>query len=399
MTAGAAKRIAFIAPRYSEKGTIGGAETLLKALAERCAAAGREVHFLTTCASDHFSWKNDRAPGEKTINGVQVHFFPVNEDRDVAAFLGVQAAIDKGARVGAEEERIWITNSVNSRALMDHLAAHADAYDRLVAGPYLFGITWSAAMKYADKMLLVPCLHDEVFAYLGIMKQMFRKVRGFMFNTHPEQALAERLYGIDPAKATVVGLGMDPFDSDPKATAAKLGLTAPYVMYAGRREPLKGTPLLCEYLQVFRERTGRDVHAVFTGSGQIDAPEALRPAIHDLGFVSEREKHDAMAGAVAFIHPSVNESLGIVLLEAWLAGTPGLVHACSAVLKDQVHRANGGLWFKNYPQFEEALLKLLDDDATRRALAAAGRAYVQTQYAWPAVERRMLGALDGGSGG
>jgi glycosyltransferase involved in cell wall biosynthesis len=390
----AARRIAFIAPRYSEQGTIGGAETLLKALAERCAAAGREVHLLTTCASDHFSWKNDRSPGEKTVNGVRVHFFPVNEDRDVAAFLGVQSAIDKGVRVSAEEERTWIMNSVNSRALMDHLAAQGDAYDRIVAGPYLFGITWTAAMRYPEKTILVPCLHDEVFARLDIMKKMFLAVRGFMFNTHPEMELARRLYGIDPARASVVGMGLEPFDANPRATAEKLGINAPYVMYAGRREPLKGTPLLCDYLYAFRERTGVNVHVVFTGSGAIDAPEALRPYIHDLGFVYEQEKRDAMAGAVAFIHPSVNESLGIVLLEAWLAGTPGLVHACSAVLKDQVRRANGGLWFKNYPQFEVALMRLLEDEPLRRALAASGRAYVRREYDWAAVERRLFDALD-----
>lgn len=390
----AAQRIAFLAPRYSEKGTIGGAETLIKALAERCARAGREVSLLTTCATDHFSWKNDRAPGEKEINGVRVHFFPVNEDRDVATFLRIQSMIDKRAPITPEEERLWINNSVNSRALMDHLAAHIDQYDRLVAGPYLFGITWSAAMRYPEKTLLVPCLHDEAFAYLGIMKKMFLNVRGFLFNTPPEQALAERLYGIDPAKASVVGMGLDPFSCDSRATAEKLGINAPYVLYSGRREPLKGTPLLCEYLHVFRERTGVNVHLVFTGSGPIDAPEGLRPYIHDLGFVSEQEKHDAMAGAAVFIHPSVNESLGIVLLEAWLAGTPGLVHACSAVLKDQVRRANGGLWFKHYPHFEEALSRLLADEPLRRALGASGRAYVRREYDWAAVEQRLFAALD-----
>ncbi|MCO5062335.1 MAG: glycosyltransferase family 4 protein [Kiritimatiellae bacterium] len=389
-----AQRIAFIAPRFSEKGTIGGAETLLKALAERCAAAGREVDFLTTCARDHFTWKNELSPGEQQVNGVRVHFFPVNEDRDVSAFLGVQSAIDKGIRVSRDEERTWIENSVNSRALMQHLHTNIGRYDRLVAGPYLFGITWAAATEFPDKMMLVPCLHDEVFAYLDIMKEMFRSARGLLFNTHPEKALAERLYGIDLGKASVVGLGLDPFEANPKATAGKLGLTAPYVMYAGRREMLKGTPLLCEYLAAFRARTGRDVHAVFTGSGPIEAPEELRPVIHDLGFVSEQEKRDAMAGAAVFIHPSVNESLGIVLLEAWLARTPGLVHACSVVLRDQVHRANGGLWFKHYPQFEEALIKLLDDEPTRRALAESGRDYVLREYGWPAVEKRLLAALD-----
>lgn len=389
-----AQRIAFIAPRFSERGTVGGAETLLKALAERCAAAGREVDFLTTCARDHFSWKNEVPPGEKTVNGVRVHFFPVNEDRDVETFLRVQGEIDKGALVSREEELAWITHSVNSRALMEHIKNNIHRYDRLVAGPYLFGITWFAATTYPEKMMLVPCLHDEVFAYLGIMKDMFLGVRGFLFNTQPEQALSERLYGTDPAKSSVVGLGLDSFDSDPAACARKLNLNAPYVMYAGRRETLKGTPLLCEYLSAFRARTQRDVHVVFTGTGHIDAPEDLRPAIHDLGFVSDQEKHNAMAGAKAFIHPSINESLGIVLLEAWLARTPALVHAHSVVLKDQVRRANGGLWFKNYPQFEEALLRLLDDEPTRRALAESGRNHVLREYSWPAVEKRMLEALD-----
>ncbi|MCS6770692.1 MAG: glycosyltransferase family 4 protein [Kiritimatiellae bacterium] len=389
-----ARRLAFLAPRYSEKGTIGGAETLLRALAERCARAGRSVDLLTTCASDHFTWKNDRPAGVKTVNGVTIHFFPVNEDRDVATFLRIQAAIDKGVPLSPEEERLWITNSVNSRALMDHLAAHASGYDRIVAGPYLFGITWSAVMRYADKAILVPCLHDEPFAYLGIMKKMFLAARGIMFNSAPERALAARLYGIDLAKTSVVGMGLDPFDSDPRATAETLGIRAPYAMYSGRREPLKGTPLLCEYLNVFRERTGINLHLVLTGSGPIDAPESLRPVIHDLGFVSEKEKHDAMAGAAVFIHPSVNESFGIVLLEAWLAGTPALVHARSEVLRDHVRRSNGGLWFKHYAHFEEALSRLLADEPLRRALGEAGRAYVLREYSWAAVERRLFEALD-----
>ena len=101
-----------------------------------------------------------------------------------------------------------------------------------------------------------------------------------------------------------------------------------------------------------------------------------------------------MAGAVAFVHPSVNESFGIVLLEAWLAQTPGLVHAKSAVLRWQCVESNGGLWFRHYPDFEEALLRSLDAPALRRTLGASGRAYVQSANAWPAVEKRLFNALD-----
>lgn len=390
----AAQRIAFVAPRFAEGSTVGGAETLLKALAERCARAGRQVEFLTTCATNHFTWENTVPAGAREVNGMTVRFFPVNADRDVSNFLRVQHLIDQRLPVSDADERTWITHSVNSQALTDHLQAHGAGYDRILFGPYLFGVTWFGSAVWPEKSLLVPCLHDEAFAYLGIMKEMFHRVRGYCFNTAPERELAVRLYGIDPARSAVVGLGLEPFDADPRAFAARHSLTQPYVIYSGRRETLKGTPLLCAYLDTFRARTGRDVKIVFTGSGQIEAPESLREHMLDVGFVSEQEKHEAMAGAVAFIHPSVNESLGIVLLESWLARTPALVHAKGVVLRDQTHRAGAGLWFKNYPEFEAALALLLDRPETRRALGESGRRFVLEEYAWPAVERRLFELVD-----
>jgi len=389
-----ADRIAFVAPRFAEGGTVGGAETLLKNLAEHAAAAGRQVTFLTTCAQSHFSWENTLPPGRRKVGNMDVHFFPVDADRDVGAFLRAQQQIDRGGVVPAHVEETWIRNSVNSRALCDYLKAHGGDFDCILAGPYLFGVTYHAAQVWSQKTFLVPCLHDEVFAYLGIMRGMFGGVAGCLFNSEPERDLAQRLYNFPAAKSAVVGMGLDAFEADATAFAKRRGLAAPYVMYSGRRETLKGTPLLCGYLHAFRERTGRDLKLVCTGSGPIEAPPEFVDHIIDLGFVSEQEKHEAMAGAVAFVHPSVNESFGIVLLEAWLARTPGLVHAKSAVLRWQCQQANGGLWFRHYPDFEEALLRLLDDAALRRALGQNGRAYVERAYAWPAVEQRLFQALE-----
>jgi glycosyltransferase involved in cell wall biosynthesis len=261
-------------------------------------------------------------------------------------------------------------------------------------GPYLFGLIIAASQILPEKTLLVPCLHDEAFAYLGIMKKMFGAVRGFMFNSEPEQELARRIFGIPPAKRSVVGMGIDPFEADPKSFAARKGLTRPYIIYSGRREGGKGTPLLCEYMQAFRERTGKDVGLVFTGSGPIEAPSELVPHILDLGFVGEQEKHEAMAGALAFIHPSTFESFGIVLLESFLAGTPALVHAHGEVLRWQCLRSGGGLWFRHYPDFEEELLLLLSDENLRKRMGAAGREYVQKEYSWASVEKRLFQALD-----
>ena len=101
-----------------------------------------------------------------------------------------------------------------------------------------------------------------------------------------------------------------------------------------------------------------------------------------------------LIACIAFIHPSVNESFGIVLLESFLAGTPALVHAKSRVLVAQCRAARAGLWFRHYPDFEAELLRLLDDPAARAALGDAGRRHVAREYAWPAIERKLADAID-----
>jgi glycosyltransferase involved in cell wall biosynthesis len=388
-----ARRIAFVSPRFADGSTVGGAETLLRNQALQMARAGRDVEFLATCAVNHFTWRNELPPGERTVAGLRVTYFPVDDGRDAAAFLRAQQAISRG-RATAGREETWLRHNVHSAALVEHLRAAGDRYDRVVVGPYLFGLTCRAAAVGPARTVLVPCLHDEPFARLAPVREMFRAVRTVMFNSAPERDLARRLYGTPGGGGFVVGMGLDDFSSDGPAFRTARGLDAPYLLYCGRREPGKGTPMLLDYLTAFRARTGRDVKLALTGSGAVAAPAEMAPHVRDFGVLPEREKRDAMAGALAFCHPSSNESLGIVALESWLAGTPALVNAGSVVLVDHCRRSRGGLWFGNYPEFEEALLRLMDDEPLRRALGAAGRAYVLAEYSWKRILPRLAEALD-----
>ncbi len=116
---------------------MGGAETLLRSLAERARSAGRKVSFLTTCATDHFTWRNELPAGPRRIRDLDVLFFPVDEDRNVDEFLRVQEVISRKGHTTTEDEMTWLRNSVNSRALCSHLQEHGSEYDRIVVGPYL----------------------------------------------------------------------------------------------------------------------------------------------------------------------------------------------------------------------------------------------------------------------
>lgn len=388
------RHIAFVAPRFSTGTTVGGAETLLKHLAIRAQSSGLKVSFLTTCATNHFSWDNDAEPGVREIDGLVVHFFPVNTNRDIGSFLRIQDKISRNQPVTDAEQRIWLKNNVNSDAMYRHLESSEQNYDRIVVGPYLFGLTHAVVEINPERTFLLPCLHDEAFAYLSVFGEMFSLSGGCLFNTEPERDLATRLYGARYANMPVVGAGMVMRDVDRIAFAKRHAIPGPYVIYAGRREPLKGTPLLLDYMDAFRKRTQRDIRIVLTGTGQINPSDDLAPYVHDFGFVSEQEKLEAMAGAVAFCHPSINESLGLVLLESWVAGAPAIVNARCAVLQHQCRVSQGGLWFRHYPDFEECLITLLDDPALRDAMGAAGREYVKTQCSLEAIDRRLLDALE-----
>jgi hypothetical protein len=230
-------RLAFVCPRFAGDGAVGGAETLLKNLATHAARLGFAVDFLTTCAQSHYTWENTLPPGRKTIDGMDVHFFPVDE-RNTTDFLRIQQAIDRGHPVPPGDELRWLRNGVCSTALMAHLDRHAPGYRAILTGPYLFGLAWFAAAAHPDKTLLIPCLHDEPFARLACMKQLFRDVAGCLFNSRAERDLAAELFGIPDTRSRIVGMGLDLFDADPSAFAARRGLSAPYVLYSRRREPL-----------------------------------------------------------------------------------------------------------------------------------------------------------------
>jgi glycosyltransferase involved in cell wall biosynthesis len=117
------------------------------------------------------------------------------------------------------------------------------------------------------------------------------------------------------------------------------------------------------------------------------------PRLRALGRVSDAERDALLQGALALAIPSPFESLSIVLLEAWNRGVPAIVNGHCAVLKGQVRRANGGLYYRSSAEFAEAVETLRAGDADRRSLGAQGLAYVEREYRWPTVMARVEALL------
>jgi glycosyltransferase involved in cell wall biosynthesis len=385
-------RVAFVVPRYGPD-VVGGAETLVRGLAEHLAATGVPVEVLTTCARDHLTWENVVAPGVTGARGVTVRRFPVRA-RNERIFGRLQRRIEHGGRLSDEDERRWAEESVSSPELFAHLRAHGAEHDVVCFAPYLSGITLFGVPLVPERAVLIPCLHDEPFAYLGVVQRMMEACRGFVFNAPPEAELAEKLFDLTGRPSGVVGLGFEPAGpADPARFRQRHRLDGPVLLYLGRKETGKNVHLLVEYVLHYRETHRSPLTLVLAGEGPVTVP-ARTPGVLDVGYLDAAEKAAAYAAATLVCQPSVNESFSIVLMEAWLAGTPVLVHARCPVTRYHAYHAGGGLVFDGFYEFAGALDTLLGDAGLRAAMGRQGRAYVEAEYAWPAVTARLEATLE-----
>ncbi len=389
--------VAFVPPRYGQT-VVGGAEILTRMLVEELHSRGWPVEILTTDAVD----LNQRESKERfaepleVINGVTVRRFPWDRVRLTRRFHRIWRRIQDGKRVSLAEQEFWCRSLVCSEELLRYLEEHAEEYRAFVFIPYLHGTTYWGIKTVPHKSYLIPCLHDEPYAYLDIYHRMMHMVRGVMFNTYPEMELAQRLYGPNIRGKVVGGVAFHPYIGDPSRFRHVFNIAGDFVLYTGRKEPPKNIPLLLEYFCNYLVNTGRDVKLVLAGANYVKVPACFLNQVIDLGYLDERDKQDAYAAATVLCQPSVRESFSIVLMEAWLSEVPGLVHGDCAVTRYHVEKSGGGLWFDDYPTFHEALDFLLDHPEVRRTMGRRGKEYLMQNYSWDLIIRLFQEVLEEG---
>jgi glycosyltransferase involved in cell wall biosynthesis len=385
--------LAFVTPWYG-RDIVGGAEAECRATARALRSRGVPVEILTTCALDHASpWIDHHPEGVTEEDGFVVRRFKVRP-RDPERYGRLQWRQNLGGTLTSFEEEDFVRESVNSNDLYAYLGAERERYWYAFI-PYCFGTTWEGALVAPERSLLIPCLHDEPFAHLKWTRRVLRAVRAVCYHVPAERALAEHLAGADAERFHLVGEGVDsPPSGDGERFRRAHKVSDPFILYAGRKAAEKNTPLLVEYFARYKlTHPPSLLKLVLIGSGGVRIPGRLSADILDLGFVSLQDKADAYAATLALCQPSLLESFSLVMMEAWLAGAPSLVHGRCAVTRDHCLASNGGLFFEDYFEFVEALELLARDAALRQRMGAAGRAYVLANYTWDRVTDNYLAAL------
>jgi glycosyltransferase involved in cell wall biosynthesis len=182
----------------------------------------------------------------------------------------------------------------------------------------------------------------------------------------------------------------------------------PYILALGRVVEKKGFDLL---LAAFAAMDQGLCTADLVIAGAGPALESLRASaaasgvagqVHFSGRLSRDEVARAMAGATLLVMPSRLEPFGIVVLEAWKAGT-AVVATDRGGPPEFVHNGRDGVLVDPFDTaaFATALELLLADPDRRRAIALAGHGRVR-EFGWPVIAdqyRQLYAEATGSKGG
>lgn len=384
------RKICFTVQRYGLE-VNGGAELLTRQLAERM-ASDYDVHVFTTKAIDYMTWADEYDKDEEVIGGVTVHRFSVAKTRVQDEFDSINGRF-LSTGLSQEEEEEWLkAQGPYVPALIDAIREGKDDYDVFLFCTYLYYTTVMGIREVADKAIVLPFAHNEPFLRMKMYDAVFKTPAAFLFETDEERALIRSKYNNYRIPFKFGGAGVDvPEDVSGDRFKAKYNLTN-YMIYVGRIDEGKNCPELFEHFRRFKQNHPSDLKLVLLGKPVIKIPDDKD--IVSLGFVSEQDKFDGIAGSTFLVLPSKFESLSIVVLEAFSLKIPVLVNSECAVLKGHCDKSGGGFYYRSYHGFESKTLQLLMHDDMRADMGIKGYEYVGRYFNWNTIIRKLAALVE-----
>ena len=378
------RRIAFVTPRFGAE-IVGGAEAVVRDIALGLVERGWEVEILTTCAVNPYTWANELPEGAQEDSGLLVRRFANVLATSASEEHRVHGNIYYGQPTSLDEQVTWLNALFRTPGMFEALLRERDSFDAVVFAPYLFWNTTVCMPIVADRAVVMPCLHDEAYAHLGVMRHVLSLPASVWFLSGPEHDLAHKLGPVTPHHS-VVGFGDGrPQAVRPRGVPRGVRDRRAFHLVPGRREADKGWPWLVDVFASTKTR----VKLVSAGAGHPDVPPRLRGRVIDVGYLTTEQRNSALAAALAYAQPSLMESYSRTSMESWLAGRPVLVRRGSAVVEWHCSRCDGGLAFSNSLELGKHLARFQSSPATADEMGERGRAYVMENYQWPQVLDRM----------
>ena len=380
------KKIAIINQRYGLE-VNGGSELYSRQIAEKLIAK-YDVEVLTSCAVEYVKWSNYYKEGVEQINGVTVRRFKTLHEREPKVFSALDSMMLSNPHIEEEISEQWIEHmGPYCPELVEYVDKHQDEYEAIIVVTYLYYTAVKSIVRIKNKAIFIPTAHQEPFIHFDMYKKVFGAADAFVFLTDEEKDLVHSIFHNEDVPYEVMGVGVEvPEVVDSERFKKKYNLDN-YLIYVGRIDEGKDCPRLFKYFLEYKRRVKSDLKLVLMGKAVCDIPKS--PDIISLGFVSEEDKFDGIKGAKALILPSKFESLSISVLEAMTLSVPVIVNGICDVLKGHCVKSNGGLYYKNYFEFEGCINYMMEHPEEYAIMCKNARKYVEDYFQWDDIMKKF----------
>lgn len=409
------KPLAIVTPWFGEK-EVGGAETLAYELANRLSRK-LPVVVLTTCSSESlkaYEWYvNKYKSGTQKRSSYTIKRFKVDK-KNYPKFekiifekllpIPISKLISGTSPLKNAEEETFLRNNINSKSLERHIRLFYWKYSAFLFLPYLYGTTITIIKKLypilKNKIILQPCLHNEAYAYLKIISEIFSLSDRILYNSAGEQILSNRLFGFPVyQKGVVVGSGINwdyskiREDYSPVNKQISTLESKSFIFYLGKKSIEKNTDLLVRSFLNFKKRYPSELKLLLAGTGDGYGNEEY--GIIDLGRISEDDKMFLYKNMKAFVNPSVNESFSRVVMEAWLNKKVVLVHKDCLATSTLVMQNKSGFIAETIEEWTD-LFKMIDEVSSETLLEYGERGYhyAKENTDWEQVVNRYINIIN-----
>jgi glycosyltransferase involved in cell wall biosynthesis len=393
-------RILQVSPGYAP--LVGGVERLLQRVSERLVQRGHEVTVLTfnaATARDFSIVGGAGLPSHEVLNGVRV----VRADPTGGTLKRVHDWILRrrgGWRlsrwlVGEDAWPLWQPSGLSLLAPLIRLDA-----DVITSVSWHFGCSfWSIPPRHlrGTPRVAIPILHIErQWANNPRYPRMFSDCDATIVMTDAERAFVERR---GARSIAVTGAGVDPehfSHRDGASIRRRFGLgNRPVIGFVGRQDTLKGVPTLIEAMHIVWRHApdamlllaGQSAHRDARVTGMIAAlSPAARERVILVDDFPDSEAPSIVDACDIVTLPSVEESFGMVMIEAWACGKP-VIGSDIASTRCIIDPGVDGWLVTPFDASDLAgrILDLIGHPQRRADFGEHGRAKVLERYTWDRV--------------
>ncbi len=405
-------RILYVLQNYYP--SIGGTQILFQNIAENCHVTYHDECIVYTTDSyigPDKKWFREIEKKTEVINGITIHRFSFFQfyywtfSKIIKALkllhIPVPEIISRYRSGPCSPSLIKAINETDADVILASSCSYL----------YMLYPLWRNKLKNPKPFVFQGAVHfSDDPTHHALFNKTLQAIKAsdyYLANTEYEK---ERLVGLGVPENIIVVTGiavdMDLYMNGDKQYYRKLfGLNEEDILigYIGRIEPTKGIDVLVAAINELKQE-GVNLHLVIAGFKSIYSVElenyiaALggieKLQIHFLYDIAVSEKVDLYHALDIYVLPSINESFGMVFLEAWSCKKP-VIGADIGAIRSVIHNGVDGLLMKpnDFMDLAQKIKFLMNDRDTRLQFGMNGFKKTAENYTWPIVTKKYRDVL------